>query len=928
MLAPGIKLGPYEIQAAIGAGGMGDVYRALDTRLDRIVAIKVLPAHIASDPHVRERFHREARAISHLNNPHICGLHDIGDTLIDGGPSSSDRVSVSFLVLEYLEGQTLADRLKGGPLRPAEALEIAMQIVRALKEAHRHDIVHRDLKPANIMLVGALPSVRREPLDPDQPMVVKLLDFGLAKVTTEPRISTFGSSIAATRASITGEGAILGTFKYMAPEQLEGLAATAAADIWALGCVLHEMLTGRDVRTRTAVKPGRLNRLLDRCLAASPADRPSAADVASDLRAIRHDLARHGSMMKSALVAAAVLLIAGVAFIARRLPTSTATAPSKPVTVLIADFDNQTGEAVFDGTVEHAIGLALEDSRFVSTYPRQDAAAAARVIESNARLDERISRLVAQREGIGRVVAGVVARENTGYIISARVLDPRLGAVDATATERIADRSTALQAIGRLGVELRRNLGERNLSKDSLPSDETFTTSSLDAAREYVIAQDQLTSGRCDEAVGHYRKALEHDPQLGRAYSGWSVCDHERGDMDSARLHMAKALELLPRMSRHEQLRTQGLNLISLVTDYQRASEVYETLLREYPGDTSAQNNLTFARFMLLDFPGAKMSAAALVPLAPNKQMYRSNLALYGMYAGDFDLAVREARQAIALNPKNGLTYVPLAVHAAYTKDLAAAARWYDEMAKGDSRAQRLAAISRADLMTYTGDVEGARKVLAAAIPADIAAGSRTAAATKHLLLGELAQLSGDRRAAISEAGAATSLSRSAQVLFRAAMILVEAERSTEAAALAAELPQELQGPDLWYRTIAETELASRRSDAAAITRFEEELAKSRGTWLARLHAGLVRLRAHDPASAIAHLNWCVEHRHEAAAAYLDDVPTIRYWADAWYWSGVASEAAGDRQTAAARYSSFLEPRAGARDTRTEDVRRRLERVR
>jgi len=151
MLSPGVKLGPYEIQAAIGAGGMGTVYRALDTRLDRIVAIKVLPEHIASDPHLHERFDREARTISHLNNPHICSLYDIGQAAITVHVDGVGSVAqISFLVLEFLDGQTLADRLRGGPLSSDETVEIALQIVQALKEAHRHGIVHRDLKPANI----------------------------------------------------------------------------------------------------------------------------------------------------------------------------------------------------------------------------------------------------------------------------------------------------------------------------------------------------------------------------------------------------------------------------------------------------------------------------------------------------------------------------------------------------------------------------------------------------------------------------------------------------------------------------------------------------------------------------------------------------------------------------------------------------------
>src|ERR1043165_7745866 len=171
---------------------MGAVYRALDTRLDRMVAIKIRPTHIASDPHVRERFHREARTISQLNNSHICALHDIGDTVISDGGSTAEPVS--FLVLEYLEGQTLAERLRHGPLRVAEAGEVALQIVQALREAHRHGIVHRDLKPANVMLIDeSWAAAAAEPIDQDRAVLVKLLDFGLAKAATESRPSAAGA---------------------------------------------------------------------------------------------------------------------------------------------------------------------------------------------------------------------------------------------------------------------------------------------------------------------------------------------------------------------------------------------------------------------------------------------------------------------------------------------------------------------------------------------------------------------------------------------------------------------------------------------------------------------------------------------------------------------------------------------------------------
>ncbi|MDP6580128.1 MAG: serine/threonine-protein kinase, partial [Vicinamibacterales bacterium] len=218
-LNPGVTLGPYEIESPLGAGGMGEVYKARDTRLDRTVAIKVLPAHIAADPDARERFEREAKAVAALNHPHICTLHDIGRE--DG---------TDFLVLELLEGESLAQRLEQGALPPEQALRIGIEIADALDKAHRQGIVHRDLKPGNIMLTKS---------------GAKLLDFGLAKVGPSVQAETVGVTAAPTQASLTQAGAILGTFQYMAPEQLEGKDADARTDLFAFGVMLYEMLTGR-----------------------------------------------------------------------------------------------------------------------------------------------------------------------------------------------------------------------------------------------------------------------------------------------------------------------------------------------------------------------------------------------------------------------------------------------------------------------------------------------------------------------------------------------------------------------------------------------------------------------------------------------------------------------------------------------------------
>lgn len=230
-LEPGCRLGPYEIIAAIGAGGMGEVYRARDTRLDRTVAVKVLPSDLSSNSELKQRFEREAKTISLLQHASICTLFDIG---------TQDKVD--FLVMEYMEGQTLADRLAKGALPPDQALKIAVEICEALDAAHRRGIIHRDLKPGNIMLTKS---------------GAKLMDFGLAKPTMAiaagvaigpitPSTPTMNlASLTSASSPLTQKGSIVGTFQYLAPEVLQGAEADARSDIFSFGCVLYEMLAGR-----------------------------------------------------------------------------------------------------------------------------------------------------------------------------------------------------------------------------------------------------------------------------------------------------------------------------------------------------------------------------------------------------------------------------------------------------------------------------------------------------------------------------------------------------------------------------------------------------------------------------------------------------------------------------------------------------------
>jgi serine/threonine protein kinase len=218
-ISPGKRLGPYEILSSVGGGGMGEVYRAKDTRLDRVVAVKVLPGHAADQPDARERFEREARTIAGLNHPHICVLYDIGNQ--DG---------MEYLVMEYMEGETLAQRLQRGYLPLPQTLQYAIEIADALDKAHHSGVTHRDLKPGNIMLTKS---------------GAKLLDFGLAKLKPSSAPASPLAELSTAKDNITVQGTIIGTLQYMAPEQLEGKEVDARTDIFALGAVIYEMATGK-----------------------------------------------------------------------------------------------------------------------------------------------------------------------------------------------------------------------------------------------------------------------------------------------------------------------------------------------------------------------------------------------------------------------------------------------------------------------------------------------------------------------------------------------------------------------------------------------------------------------------------------------------------------------------------------------------------
>jgi eukaryotic-like serine/threonine-protein kinase len=368
-LTPGTRLGPYEIVSPLGAGGMGEVYKARDTRLDRTVAIKVLPEALAADPEFRERFDREARVISQLAHPNICSLFDVGR-----------QQGADYLVLEYLEGETLAARIARGALKVDEALRLAIEIASALDAAHRTGIVHRDLKPGNVMLTRTAGSLQ-----------AKLLDFGLAK--SHPRavgasLSSMDLTSTPTMTSpLTTQGTILGTFQYMPPEQIEGHEADARSDIWAFGCILHEMVTGRRVfeaKTQAGLigaileqqpkmllelcpsAPRRLGWMVALCLAKDPEERwQHVRDVLHELRCAAADdpPARRSPTTRSrlamAIAGAAATVAVAVAIVVLSTASDRARAPVRTV-VLPAE-----GTEISGGPASPQAAISPDGTRIV-----------------------------------------------------------------------------------------------------------------------------------------------------------------------------------------------------------------------------------------------------------------------------------------------------------------------------------------------------------------------------------------------------------------------------------------------------------------------------------------------------------------------------------------------------------------------------------
>ena len=919
VLPPGQQFGPrYTIIRLLGSGGMASVYQAWDETLGTAVALKLIRVD-ATTPRtelrqLEDRFKRELKLARQVTHPNVVRIHDLGE--VD---------STLYLTMEYVQGADLATLLQREPRLPLpRVLLLARQIAAGLAAAHKAGIVHRDLKPANVMV--------------DAQDHALLMDFGIARSTAGATINTM-------------PGSLIGTLDYMAPEQARGEPTDERSDVYAFGLILYELLAGG--RPRYSAEggisgliqrlekgppplkslqpdvPAALEHIVTKCLQPAAAARyASAADVLSDLEALdeqgRSRIAPRLFPTWERLVALLVLgvaLIAATWWLASRRGPLDVVPPRAAVPILIVDFENRAGESVFEGALEQALSIAMEGAPFITAYPRLDAARMARDLKMGTQLNEKTGRLVALSQGIPVVLAGMIERNSGGYRVQVRQLAPDTEEPVSVARADASDKAQVLGAVARVAENLREALGDTTPS--STQQKETFTAASLEAVRAYTDAQDLSTSQRDAEAAEKYREALRHDPEFGRAYSGLGASLFRLGNRDEAEKNWNEALRRTDRMTEREKLRTFGGYYIAIARNTDKAIETYEQLVAKYPADSAGYNNLAIAYFNTLNFTRALEYGRKAIDIYPRTFKYRSNYALYAMYAGDFKTAAATAQELIKEDPKVDVPYLPLAMEAVAAGDIARARTTYELVKQAGDSGVSLSALGLADIAMYEGRYDEALAILPAAAKRDQDQQNILGAVSKLVALAEAYQARGNDSGRLTAIAQARALSTQENVLVPAARLFIAAGRIDDARKIAAELGQRLSAQSRAYGRMIDGEIAIAAKQYVVALDALNAAQKHADLWLVRFALGLAYFHDGHFPEAGSEFEKCRERRGEATAVFLDDLPTVHYYATLPYWLGRAREM--QKLDARSQFEEFVRIRQGATgDPLVEDARRRL----
>jgi tetratricopeptide (TPR) repeat protein len=578
-----------------------------------------------------------------------------------------------------------------------------------------------------------------------------------------------------------------------------------------------------------------------------------------------------------------------------------------PVSILIANFSNTTGDPIFDGTLEQTFGMGIEGASFVTAFNRGSAQKQVERLRPQGSLDAEGARLVAVREGIELVITGEISEDNGKYEFAVQVIEPVDGAAVASVRKSAKDKANVLTAVTEVTNEIREELGDKDVGDEMQRIVETFTAGTLQAAHDYTKAQAVAKDGDYEQAIGLYKSALESDPNFGRAYSGWAVAAHHLGRSAEAEEVWDKALSLMETMTERERYRTLGTYYMVISGNLQKAIESFQALVDKFPADGAGHNNLAVAHFMTLDFTNAMEEGERVLDIYPNNLFYKQNAALYAMYAGDFDAAERQAREVIETDDTRYYARLPVAIAALSRNDLDAAQSAYEDMAQTGDHGASHGNLGLADLEMYRGKFEAAITLLQDGIAADLEASNQRAASTKYMALAEAHILNGDaKEAAMNAIAAALEISTGLSQRVSAALNYITLGEVGLAREIAGDLSSGLQPQNRAYGAMISGMIYS-----AAGQHVEALDALGRATqlsdfWLVRFELGKAYLRAGSHAEALDEFSRAEQRRGEASAVFLDDLPTWRFVADLPYWRARAQQEIGMSHAARESYRVYL----------------------